>query len=145
MNLWSHRFSQNTNKVLSRFLPSLHRTEILTIFRSYFGRNNDFINSFWNCMTVNSVSKVLRPTGCRFRSKISSTHFFFLFDFHWPSYWPSIFLRTKCLSMSIIKNVLLFKDFFSDGSWCLTINLRFLCFLTIHVQISESQIKKYWP
>ena len=27
MNLWSHRFSQNTNK---RFLPSLLRTEILT-------------------------------------------------------------------------------------------------------------------
>ena len=51
MNLWIHHFSQNTNKKLSRFLPSLHRTEILTIFGSYFGRNHDFINSFWNCLT----------------------------------------------------------------------------------------------
>ena len=51
MNLWSHRFSQNLNKKLSRFLPSLHRAEILTIFCSYFGRNDDFINSLWNCLT----------------------------------------------------------------------------------------------
>ena len=51
MNLWSHRLSQNTNEKLSRFLPSLHRAEILTIFRSYFGRNDDFINSFWNLLT----------------------------------------------------------------------------------------------
>ena len=53
MNLWGHRFSQNTNKKLSRFLPSPHRAEILTIFCSYFGRNNDFINSFWNWLTFN--------------------------------------------------------------------------------------------
>ena len=32
-------------------LPSLHRAEILTISCSYFGRNDDFINSFWNCLT----------------------------------------------------------------------------------------------
>ena len=51
MNLWSHRFSQNMNKKLSELLPSLHRAEILTIFRLYFGRNDDFINSFWNCLT----------------------------------------------------------------------------------------------
>ena len=49
MNLWSHRFSQNTNDKLSRFLPSLHRAEILTIFCSYLGRNDDFINSLYNC------------------------------------------------------------------------------------------------
>ena len=29
---------------LSIFLPSLHRAEILTNFRSYLGRNDDFIN-----------------------------------------------------------------------------------------------------
>ena len=40
MNLWSHRFSQNTDKKLSKFLPSLHRAEILTIFHSNFGRNS---------------------------------------------------------------------------------------------------------
>ena len=42
---WSHRFSQNTNEKLSGFLPCVVRAEI---FRSYFGRNDDFINSFWN-------------------------------------------------------------------------------------------------
>ena len=39
------------NKKCSRFLPSLHRAEILTIFCSYFGRNDDFINLFWNLLT----------------------------------------------------------------------------------------------
>ena len=57
MNLWSHRSYQNTDKKLSRFLPSLLRAEILTIFRSYFGRNNDLINSFWNCLTFSKSSK----------------------------------------------------------------------------------------
>ena len=28
-----------------------YRAEILTIFGSYFGRNDDFINSFWNLLT----------------------------------------------------------------------------------------------
>ena len=28
-----------------------YRAEIFTIFGSYFGRNNDFINSFWNLLT----------------------------------------------------------------------------------------------
>ena len=31
---------------LSRFLPCVVKAEILTIFGSYFGRNDDFINSF---------------------------------------------------------------------------------------------------
>ena len=50
MNLWSHRFSQNTNSVV--------RAEILTIFCSYFGRNDDFINLFWNCLTFNGLVDV---------------------------------------------------------------------------------------
>ena len=37
-------------KVL-KVLSSLPSAEILTIFCSYFGRNDDFINSFWNCLT----------------------------------------------------------------------------------------------
>ena len=40
---------------LSRFLPSLHRAEILTIFCLYFGRNDDFMNSFWNCLTFSNL------------------------------------------------------------------------------------------
>ena len=41
----------NTNEKLSAFLPYVGRAEILTIFCSYFGKNNDFINSFWNWLT----------------------------------------------------------------------------------------------
>ena len=69
MNLWSHRFSQNTNKKLSKFLPSLHRAEILTFFCSYFGRNDDFLNSFWNCLTFRymfSKCDSLNSILCRF-------------------------------------------------------------------------------
>ena len=47
MNLWSHRFSQNTNEKLLRFLPCTVRAEILFVSCSYFGRNDDFISSFW--------------------------------------------------------------------------------------------------
>ena len=36
------KYEQN----LSRFLPSLHRAEILTVFSQYFLRSDDFINSF---------------------------------------------------------------------------------------------------
>ena len=32
----------------------MHRTGILTIFRSYFGRNDDFLNSFWNLLTFSN-------------------------------------------------------------------------------------------
>ena len=52
LNLWNHCFSQNTR--LSRFLPSLNRADILTIFRLHLGRNDDFTNSFWNCLTLKS-------------------------------------------------------------------------------------------
>ena len=41
-------FFENTNEKLSGLLPCVVRAEILTIFRSYFGRKDDFINSFWN-------------------------------------------------------------------------------------------------
>ena len=33
-----------------------YRAEILTIFGSYFVRNNDFINSYWNLLTFNASS-----------------------------------------------------------------------------------------
>ena len=58
MNWWSHRFSQNMNQKLQRFLPcsvAQYRAEILTIFGSYFGRNDDFINSFCNFPTFSSL------------------------------------------------------------------------------------------
>ena len=51
MSLWSHHFSQNTNKKLSGFLLCVVKADILTIFCSYFVRNDDFINSFWNWLT----------------------------------------------------------------------------------------------
>ena len=62
MNLWSHRFSQNINQILQGFLPCTvphYRAEILTILGSYFGRNNDFINSFWNLLTFRTSFREL--------------------------------------------------------------------------------------
>ena len=53
MNVWSHCFSHNINQKLQGFLPcsaAQHRAEIFTIFGSYFGRNDDFIHSFWNLL-----------------------------------------------------------------------------------------------
>ena len=38
-------FLPKTNKILQEFLPLL-RAEILAIFRSFFGKNDDFINLF---------------------------------------------------------------------------------------------------
>ena len=54
MSLWSHCFSQNMNRKLQGFLPCTvphYSAEILTLFGSYFGRNDDFIDSFWNLLT----------------------------------------------------------------------------------------------
>ena len=34
---------------------TVYRAEILTIFGSYFGRNDDFINSIWNILTFKSL------------------------------------------------------------------------------------------
>ena len=35
-----------------------YRTEILTTLGSYFGRNNDFLNSFWNLLTFKDASEL---------------------------------------------------------------------------------------
>ena len=54
MDLWSHCFSQNMDQKMQGFLPccvAQYRAEIITIFSSYFGRNDNFINSFWNLLT----------------------------------------------------------------------------------------------
>ena len=61
MNLWSHRFSQNMNQKLYGFLPcsvAQYRAEILTIFGTYFGRNDDFIDSFLNLLTFKKARKI---------------------------------------------------------------------------------------
>ena len=49
--------SRFSTKYLSWFLPCVERAEILTIFPSYFGWNDDFINSFWNLLTIRLVVK----------------------------------------------------------------------------------------
>ena len=84
MNLWSHRFFQNTKE------NSLHRAEILTIFRLYFGRNDDFINSFWNCLTFNRFHCDIPPYSVPLISK-NSPYLYIqdippalkCFDFNW--------------------------------------------------------------
>ena len=75
MNLWSHRFSQNTNEKLSGFLPCVVRAEILTIFCSYFGRNDDLINSFWNCLTFSNVWEISFSNFEEFSQYLNFTNF----------------------------------------------------------------------
>ena len=53
MNLSGHRFSQNTNKKISKFLSYPLRTKIWKIFGWDFGTNDDLINSFWIQLTFN--------------------------------------------------------------------------------------------
>ena len=60
MSLWSHRFSQSLNQILYVRISALYtvphyRAEILTIFGSYFGRNDDFIISFWKLLTFSNI------------------------------------------------------------------------------------------
>ena len=61
MNLWSHRFSKNMNQNCKGFCPVVwHSTGhkyLLTIYCSYFGRIDGFINSRWNLLTFNFYSQ----------------------------------------------------------------------------------------
>ena len=80
MNFWSQRFSQNMNENLYALCcGTVHRAEILTIFCSYFGRNDDCINSFWNLLTfsmhfVFSHSLISSGVMCRHDSFWHSKH-----------------------------------------------------------------------
>ena len=45
------KYEQKIVRISALLSVVQYRAEILTIFRSYFGRNDDFINSFWNLLT----------------------------------------------------------------------------------------------
>ena len=51
------KYEPNIVRIAALYVPH-HRAEILTIFGSYFGRNDDFINSFWNLLTFNKCTKL---------------------------------------------------------------------------------------
>ena len=60
------------------YCATLHyMAEILTIFGSFFGRNDDFINSFWNLLTFSRfewrwktrLKKAFRPLSCALNDK----------------------------------------------------------------------------
>ena len=91
MNLWSHHFSQNTNKKLSGFLPCVVRAEILTIFCSYFGRNDDFINSFWNWLTFSKEDCILLTHFAKFYFKQNEIKCVFPFKDFFHEYQKDIF------------------------------------------------------
>ena len=59
MNLWSHRFSKKMISAVCT-VPQ-YRAEILTMFGSYFGWNDDFINSFWNLLTFSLAENTQMP------------------------------------------------------------------------------------
>ena len=45
------KYEPNIWRISALYCVPHYRAEILTIFGSYFGRNDDFINSFWNLLT----------------------------------------------------------------------------------------------
>ena len=48
------KYEPNIVRIYALYCATLHyREEFLTIFGSYFGRNDDVINPFWNLMTFN--------------------------------------------------------------------------------------------
>ena len=54
---YCHSSSKSTGKETGKTQNSavVYRADILTIFRSYFGRNDDFINSFWSLLTFTHI------------------------------------------------------------------------------------------
>ena len=45
------KYERKIVRISARLSVAQYRVEILTIFHSYFGRNNKFLNSFWNLLT----------------------------------------------------------------------------------------------
>ena len=67
--IWGREYSKilrllKVSKFQNEFMKSSfcsvaqYRAEILTIFGSYFGRNDDFINLFWNLLTFKRKKKL---------------------------------------------------------------------------------------
>ena len=100
MNLQSHRFSQNTNK---KFLPSLHRAEILTIFVRILGET---MTSLIHSEIVWPLSSLATQCSQIFKLLPLFWWFCFAFSFLFPIFpkWP-IFVQ-----MSYFEN-LDFPDF----------------------------------
>ena len=48
------KYERNIVRISALYTVPHYRAEILTIFRSYFGRNDDFIISFWNLLTFSN-------------------------------------------------------------------------------------------
>ena len=128
MDLQRHHFSQNTNEKLSGFLPCIVRAEVFTIFCSYFRRNDDFINWFWNWLTFSGLVRnddKFETTKCTMGQKnlesyeiliYSSRHFSlpsFLYLIKW--YMLIIYVSTKYVFVSyLVKFVCLFVCLFVD-------------------------------
>ena len=88
MNLWSHRFSQSMNKKLSRFLPSLHRAEILIIF----WEKRCFINSFWNCLTFTYFYNLVDHCSQNSTTLLPVGTLWYIFRWFklWSSWWSTM-------------------------------------------------------
>ena len=96
--------------------------EILTIFGSYFGRNDDFIDSFWNLLTfsdLNFFSNFRSAFSPKFKSFSRSLEHFFLtvgqinfgnkipFPWVWPFQIFDVSFRFKCQLLRIKQSYLI--------------------------------------
>ena len=67
------------SSILPKYEPKMVRAEILTIFRSYFGRNDDFKYSFANLPTfryvINAEKKLLMAGKFKLLNKLVDSSF----------------------------------------------------------------------
>ena len=106
-----------------------YTAEILTIFRSYFGRNDDFINSFWNSLTF--------TTKVRFKYISGFVMKFILWQ---KIFWNSIFTNAKC--NTYFKRKYEKKATFTfDRNWASISNL---VFETDFSQLSCNTFVSFW-
>ena len=54
------KYEQNIVSISALYYATLQGRNPYTVFGSYFGRNDDFINSFWNLLTFNTGTAIVQ-------------------------------------------------------------------------------------
>ena len=107
------KYEQKNIRISALTTPSLQVAEILTIFCSYFGRNDGFINSFWNLLTFSSaqvLDQVLYEITFGFQ---------FSSDF---TKWLLVYLKQSYL----VSNFFFEQNYvIKSSNWC--VNIEFSC------------------
>ena len=80
------KYEPNIVRIYACTVPH-YRAEILTIFGSYFRRNDEFINSFWNLLTFSTLAIFGIPRPLVIQVEISDVIDLRYAYLHGPSMW----------------------------------------------------------